>query len=210
MAQIKNIIFDLGGVLLNIDYNRTADAFKKLGVTGFDELYSQANANQLFEALETGEIAEDNFYLNMGKYCIAETSQQQMQEAWNNILLDFRPRSLEYLEKLKEKYNLYLLSNTNSIHLAAFNKILEVQTGVSSLDDYFTKTYYSHLIRIRKPYPATYNWVLHNAGLKASKTLFIDDSVKNIDGARDAGLQTHLLLPDENIEDLGLLQEFYI
>lgn len=205
MAQIKNIIFDLGGVLLNIDYNKTADAFRKLGVHGFDELYSQANANPLFEGLETGKIDEENFYLSMAQYCVPDTSAPQMQKAWNNILLDFRVGSLEYLKRLKEKYNLYLLSNTNAIHVQAFNKILESQTGESSLDAYFIKSYYSHTMQLRKPYPATYQWVLQDANLKADETLFIDDSVKNIDGARAAGLQTHLLLPNEKIEDLGLL-----
>lgn len=205
MASIKNIIFDLGGVLLNIDYNQTSNAFKQLGVAGFDELYSQAAANQLFEALETGEISDEAFYATMSGYCHPETTQVQMQAAWNNILLDFRNGSLDYLKKLKERYNLYLLSNTNAIHLEAFNQILRSQTGERSLDDFFIKSYYSHLMKKRKPYPATYTWVLEDAGLKAEETLFVDDSINNINGAKEAGLQTHLLLPTERIEDLGLL-----
>jgi putative hydrolase of the HAD superfamily len=205
MTNIKNIIFDLGGVLLNIDYNKTSAAFTKLGVKGFDELYSQSTANRLFEALETGEISDQEFYDQIGRYCGPGTSQLQMQEAWNHILLDFRDDSLEFLKRLKDKYNLYLLSNTNSIHLEAFNRILSGQTGDSSLDDFFIKTYYSHLMKKRKPYPATYQWVLEDAGLRAQETLFIDDSINNINGAREAGLHTHLLLPTEKIEDLGLL-----
>lgn len=206
MAAIRNIIFDLGGVLLNIDYDRTSNAFKKLGVTGFDDLYSQANANHLFEALETGEIPEAHFYETIGKYCLPGTTPVQLQQAWNEILMDFRSGSLEFLKKLSKKYNLYLLSNTNIIHLEAFNKILEEQTGEKSLNDYFIKSYYSHEIKKRKPYPETYTWVLNDANLKAEETLFIDDSVNNIKGAEEAGLQTHLLLPDERIEDLGLLE----
>ena len=96
MSQIKNIIFDLGGVLLDVDYNKTADAFKRLGVSQFDELYSQANANHLFEELETGSIKEDAFYENIGQYCAPDTSRDQMMQAWNEILLDFRTNSLEY------------------------------------------------------------------------------------------------------------------
>lgn len=206
MSQIKNIIFDLGGVLLNIDYVKTSTAFKALGVQGFDDLYSQANANHLFEGLETGEVEEDAFFQAMAGYCHPETSTSQVQEAWNHILLDFRTSSLDYLKKLKEKYTLYLLSNTNSIHVKAFNRILREQTGENSLDDYFTKSYYSHLIRLRKPYPATYKWVLQDAGINAEETLFIDDSVNNIKGAQEAGLITHLLLPGEKIEKLSLLK----
>ena len=205
MTDIKNIIFDLGGVLLNIDYQKTSHAFKALGAAGFDDLYSQATANHLFEALETGSISDDTFYQEMAQHCSPETSPLQMQEAWNHILLDFREGSLEYLKRLRERYNLYLLSNTNSIHLTAFNQILKQQTGETSLDEFFTKSYYSHVMQKRKPYPETYKWVLEDAGLKAEETLFIDDSINNIKGANEAGLKTHLLLPHEKIEDLGLL-----
>lgn len=204
MQAIKNIIFDLGGVLLNIDYHKTADAFKSLGVHQFDELYSQANANHLFEALETGDISEDHFYQEIEQYCGPGTTRQQIQLAWNAILLDFRMDSLSVLESVKDKYNLYLLSNTNSIHLTEFNKILLNETGQTSLDAYFRKSYYSHIIRMRKPYAATYQWVLNDGRMIAEETLFIDDSINNIKGAAEAGLQTHHLLPGEKIGDLKL------
>ena len=202
MAEIKNIIFDLGGVLLDIDYHKTASAFTSLGVKEFDTLYSQANANQLFEALETGAISEDAFYQSLQGYCRPETSRQQMQSAWNAILLNFRKESLTVLDQLKAKYNIYLLSNTNSIHLTAFNQILLEQTGNPSLDGYFIKSYYSHIIQLRKPYLATYEWVLQDAHIVAGETLFIDDSINNIKGAMEAGIQTHLLLPTETIQEL--------
>ncbi len=204
MQAIKNIIFDLGGVLLNIDYHKTADSFKALGVHQFDELYSQANANHLFEALETGDISEDHFYQEIKQYCGPGTTRQQIQLAWNAILLDFRMDSLSVLESVKDKYNLYLLSNTNSIHLTEFNKKLLEEAGQTSLDAYFKKSYYSHIIRMRKPYVATYQWVLNDAQLIAGETLFIDDSINNIKGAVDAGIQTHHLLPGEKIGDLKL------
>src|SRR6187431_1817335 len=103
MKEIKNIIFDLGGVLLNIDYHKTSRAFKMLGANQFDELYSQANANHLFEALETGEISEEDFYKSVNGYCSPGTTTQQIQSAWNAILLDFRKESLVALDTLKEK-----------------------------------------------------------------------------------------------------------
>ncbi len=204
MSAIKNIIFDLGGVLLNINYYKTADAFKMLGVHQFDELYSQANANHLFEALETGEISEEIFYEAIHPYCGPGTTRAQIQTAWNAMLLDFRMGSLSVLDSLKEKYNLYLLSNTNSIHHKAFNQIFRKETGKSTIDDYFIKSYYSHIIRIRKPYAATYQWVLGDGNMIASETLFIDDSANNISGAKEVGIQTHLLLPTETIGDLEL------
>ncbi|MEO6731843.1 MAG: HAD family phosphatase [Ferruginibacter sp.] len=204
MEVIKNIIFDLGGVLLNVDYHKTADAFRKLGVKQFDDLYSQVNANHLFEALETGTITEEDFYEAIYKHCDPGTTRQQIQTAWNAILLDFRIDSLNELERLKDKYNLFLFSNTNSIHLTAFNEILRKQTGKTSLDDYFVKSYFSHIIHLRKPYPATFQWILNEGKMIGSETLFIDDSIKNIEGAVEAGIRTHFLLPTEKIEDLNL------
>ncbi len=204
MAAIKNIIFDLGGVLLDIDYNKTADAFKKLGAIHFDGFYSQAAANELFEALETGNISEEGFYIAMQRHCLPGTTYSQIQMAWNAILLSFRKESLFFLSLLKGRYNLFLLSNTNSIHFTEFKKIFQREIGQPLFDDYFIKTYYSHLINRRKPYPSTYQFVLENAGIRPEETLFIDDSFVNIEGAKELGLHTHLLLPEEKIENLGL------
>jgi glucose-1-phosphatase len=204
MAEIKNIIFDLGGVLIDIDYHKTAKAFKKLGVQNFDAQYSQAGADKLFEALETGMISDDEFLERMQKYCRPSTTYQQIEDAWNEILLSFRLPSLQFLDAIKDKYNVFLLSNTNSIHKKAFDKILKKETGFDSMDHFFIKSYYSHLIHKRKPYVATYNFVLNDGDMQATETLFIDDSLVNIEGAREAGLQTHLLLPTEKIEQLVL------
>ena len=202
MSKIKNLLFDLGGVLLNIDYNKTAKAFELLGVKQFDKLYSQADANDLFESLETGKISEEDFYGIMKKYCNQDTTDQQIKTAWNEMLLNFRLDSLNHLIKLKENYNIYLLSNTNSIHLEEFTKIFLNETGKNNLDDLFLKTYYSHIINERKPYVETYKNVLKNAGIKAEETLFIDDSIKNIEGAALAGLHVYHLLPTEKIEEI--------
>ena len=204
MNAVKNIIFDLGGVLLNIDYNRTSDAFKKLGASEFDSFYSQQGANELFEALETGNITEADFYNSMQQHCQPNTTHEQIKEAWNAILLDFRKESLQFLSRLNGKYNLFLLSNTNSIHHTEFNKIFTRQTGRLNFDDCFMKCYYSHLIHKRKPYPSTYAYVLQDAGINIEETLFIDDSKVNIEGATEAGLKSHWLLPEEKIEQLNL------
>jgi glucose-1-phosphatase len=204
MAAIKNIIFDLGGVLIDIDYHKTAAAFKRLGVVNFDEQYSQAGADKLFEALETGTIAEEEFYERMHTYCYPSTTWQQIEDAWNEILLSFRPQSLQYLDEIKSRYNIFLLSNTNAIHKRAFDKILKKETGFNSLDHYFIKSYYSHIIQQRKPYEATYHYVLNDGGMLATETLFIDDSPVNIAGAHKVGLKTHLLLAGQQIENLGL------
>lgn len=204
MAAIKNIIFDLGGVLLNIDFDKTKRAFEKLGVTNFDNLYTKESASPVFELLETSHISNEDFYTAMQLHCSNGTTFSQIQSAWNEIFLDFRYESITYLVQLKQKYNLFLLSNTNAIHHAEFSGIFKRENEGRDFDSYFLKAYYSHQIQRRKPYPEIYLYVINNAGIKAEETLFIDDSVANIEGARQAGLITKLLLPSQNIEMLGL------
>jgi FMN phosphatase YigB (HAD superfamily) len=204
MQQIKNIIFDLGGVLLNIDYNKTSAAFQQLGFENFNELYSQFKANELFEDLETGKISDELFYQELQKYVKQKVDQKDIFIAWNAMLLDFRKGSLDFLESIKGKYRLFLLSNTNIIHFTAFKDILQKETGKASLDGYFIKSYYSHEIKLRKPYKDIYEFILKDSDMKAEETLFIDDTIDNIEAAKEIGIQTHLLLPEERIEKLGL------
>ncbi len=199
---IKNIIFDLGGVLINIDYHKTIDAFRFLGILNFDEMYSQITANELFENIETGQIAEEDFYEAIKKIAPKPLTTQQIKAAWNAILLDFRPKSITYLETLSTQYNLYLLSNTNSIHQAAFNSSFAKEFKGKHINDYFIKAYYSHQINLRKPHKAIYQFVLSDANLKAEETLFVDDSKINIPAANEIGITTHLLLPNQTIEEI--------
>ena len=202
MAALKNIIFDLGGVLINIDYKKTEHAFTRLGVPDFRKMYAQFTADELFESLETGHTSEERFYEFMTKKGSRPLETLQVQAAWNAMLLDFRVESFKFLEILKKKYDLYLLSNTNVIHKSAFDKIFTEQTGLPSMDPYFKKAYYSHMIGLRKPNDNIYEYVLQDAGIAAGETLFIDDSANNIEAAAKLGIRTHLLLPGERIEDL--------
>ncbi len=201
---IKNIIFDLGGVLLNIDFNKTKQAFENLGVKDFDSFYTKESANPVFEALETGHISNEEFYAALQKHCNPGTSFSQIQAAWNEILVDFRKESIAALPQLANQYTIYLLSNTNSIHHAAFTAMFEKEFDGKDFDSHFTRAYYSHKLQKRKPYPETYSYVVKDAGIIAAETIFIDDSVANIEGAETAGLQTKHLLPAERIESLGL------
>ena len=193
MQNIKAIIFDLGGVILNIDYNKTSKAFTNLGVKNFDEMYSQKNANPLFHDLEEGKINAEEFYNAFRTSSQLKLTDQQIKTAWNAILLRYREEALQTLATIKNKYRLYLLSNTNSIHHKEFNKIFEDQIGSGSINDYFDKAYYSHEIKNRKPDKEAYEYVLKENNLSASETLFIDDSIQNIDAAKALGLQTIFL-----------------
>jgi glucose-1-phosphatase len=204
MENIKNIIFDLGGVLLDIDYNLTRTAFEKAGLAHFDDMYSQAAADQLFQKLETGKIAEDNFYKELNRSTGMNLSPKEIRSAWNAMLLSFRENSLRALTELKNKYQLFLLSNTNFIHMEAFNKIYHSQSRDFAFDAYFNKAFYSCEIGFRKPDAICYEWVIDHLKIDAAETLFIDDSVQNVEAAKRAGMKTAHLANGEKIEELGL------
>lgn len=204
MQNFTAIIVDFGGVILNIDYNKTAKAFRDLGVKNFDEMYSQKNANPLFHDLEVGKINEQEFYDKFRRSTRIELTDQQIKTAWNQMLLSYREEALHTLEAIKQKYKLYLLSNTNVIHHIAFNKIYYDQIKHGSLDNYFDKAYYSHEIHHRKPGREAYEYVVKENNLSPFKTVFIDDSIQNITAAKAVGLQAICLEEGMKLEDLGL------
>ncbi len=204
MKKTENIIFDLGGVLLNIDYKLTRAAFEKLGIINFDEMYSQATADKLFQKLETGKISEETFYKELNICTGLHISWEEINKAWNVMLLSFREESLDFLDAINEKYRLFLLSNTNFIHMAAFKKIFHQRKRDKPFEEYFKKAFYSCEIGMRKPDAECYKWVIGHLKISPDQTLFIDDSEHNIEGAKKAGMKTILLTADKKIEDLGL------
>ena len=200
MAATKNIIFDLGGVLLDIDLKKSISAFEKLGIENFEEMFSQFRADELFGKLETGMLNEHEFYSAIKKRTKVNITDREITNAWNALILDFRTESLDFLGKIAAKYGLYLLSNTNSIHLKYFQRLFTKQTGKPLLDDYFTKAWYSHKLGLRKPEAAVFKFVLQEENLIAAETLFIDDTLINIETAQSMGFKTHHLKPAERIE----------
>lgn len=204
MAKFKNIIFDLGGVLFNVDYHLTRDRFIDLGVKNFDDLYSQADASDLFRRLEKGTIEVSEFYTRLTKLVQLPLTVEQINQAWNAMLLDFREDSLQYLSTLKDKANLLLLSNTNAIHKEAFLKTYHSKDRPFPFDDYFHHSIYSFETGTRKPDAECYRWVIDKAGIVPEETIFIDDSVQNIESAQSLGIHSILLKQGTHIEDLGL------
>ncbi len=200
MAKIKNLLFDMGAVLINIDYNKTIHAFQEIGINDFGTQFSQTTASPIFESLETGKITEVAFYQQIQSQCSNTVDSTAIKNAWNAILEDFRKESMDFLFTLKKEYRLFLLSNTNAIHLDEVNLILQKQLGVNQVDDYFEKAYYSHKVGMRKPNADIFEFVLEDANINAAETLFIDDTQMNINTATTLGFKTHLLLAEERIE----------
>lgn len=204
MSSIKNILFDLGGVFLNINYQLTAKAFLDLGITDFDQRFNQQFSNTLFEDLETGKVDPEVFYNRFRKETGTELSNEAIETAWNALLLDFPAERLEWLEEIGQKYPVYLYSNTNLIHYQCFMRNFEEKFEGKKFNDYFRKAYYSHELGLRKPYPSSYTRIMELENLNPTETVFIDDTLKNITGAKEAGLQTIWLQPGMVLQELGL------
>lgn len=199
--KISAIIFDLGGVFIDIDYQKTSMAFKSFGVTNFDDYYQQSFTNPLFAALERGQVDENTFFEALRLLANLPLTDEQIIEAWNAMLGSYRPSSLNFLLELKKKLPIFLLSNTNIIHYKAIMGSYTNNFGMDELDSYFHKTYFSHLIHEKKPSAGAYEIILKENNLIAATTLFIDDTLKNIDAAKAVGMQTLFLPSNVMVED---------
>ncbi|MDP4207623.1 MAG: HAD family phosphatase [Bacteroidota bacterium] len=200
LLQVKNIIFDLGGVIINIHYQASIELFKQMGFTDFEGIYTQLKQTHLFDLLETGKIAPQIFRDELRKYNLS-ISDEQIDQAWNAMIGSMPAEHIPLLMRIRKKYRTFLLSNTNAIHINYFQNYLKQSFGANPLPLMFEHTYYSHDIGERKPNVSAYEFVLNDAGLKASETLFIDDLAANIEGARKAGLLAYHL-SDETISDI--------
>jgi len=201
-SNVKNIIFDFGGVILNIDYNLSAEAFKQLGVENFEKHYSKAEQTALFDGLEKGTTPYEHFCDSIRAISNKSISNQQIDAAWNAMLLDLPKERLAFLLQLKAKYRTFLLSNTNEKHFEGFTANLQKEHGVESLDLFFEKAYYSHIIQLRKPHREVFDFVINENNLNPAETLFIDDTEHHVKGAIAAGLQGHWLRQGEDIVTL--------
>jgi glucose-1-phosphatase len=202
--KIKNIIFDLGDVILNIDVPIASKSFADLSGKEQSEILTIFKENELFRQFETGLLDESTFRNYVREILqFPDLSDEAIDTAWNSLLLDLPPDRVELLKKLATKYRLFLLSNTSSIHITQVNKILEASTGVEKLDDLFETVFLSYELGLMKPDARIYEEVLARAGLKAEETLFLDDNADNIKSAAQLGIETiHVQKPVTILEYL--------
>jgi FMN phosphatase YigB (HAD superfamily) len=195
-TKIKNIIFDLGGVLYDIDYHKTIKAFENIGINNFEMLYSQAKQSNLFDQFEKGLITNQQFRTAIKAIIGQQITDNKIDLAWNAMLLSMPPIKIELLQRLNPYFNLFLLSNTNGIHLPMVKEhILNIHN--TELPLYFKKCYFSNEIHQRKPDASCFNWVLTTNNLLPNETLFLDDTIQHINGANAVGIQT-ILITDIN------------
>lgn len=201
LTGIKNIIFDLGGVILNIRYQNALEAFQKLSKSQQAIGFTQQQQTALFDDYEIGRITDKEFRDGLRRHYDIEASDAEIDAAWNSLLLDLPAERITLLQALGQKYRLFLLSNTNAIHLVRFTQIVADSFSSLRLEDLFEKTYYSHLIGQRKPHGSVFEHILEEQQLKRDETLFVDDSLQHIEGANQVGLKTLFLAPPLTINE---------
>ncbi len=187
------IIFDLGGVIIDIDYNKTADAFKALGLIDFDEKYTQAAQTELFDRFEIGEVSAFHFVNRLLDLLPQGINANQVVHAWNAMILTIPQERLDWLTELRKTRKVFLLSNTNALHIDAVNRSLQQTAPNKTLNDYFDHVYLSHEMGMRKPSEAIFLNVCDEQGLMPAETLFVDDTERHVHGAKKAGLQAVLV-----------------
>ncbi len=201
LKEIRNIIFDLGGVLLNIDPTKTIEAFGKLGMKQLVGDKGLSYDHDIFYQMEQGQVTSDEFRNGIIKLLPNRVSYQEIDDAWTAMLLDFPAIRVELVKYLQKDFKVYLFSNTNAIHVEKFHSNFRIQHDfeVSSL---FEKDFYSNEIGYRKPSIKSYQEIIRLSGIIPEESLFIDDSLPNVKGAIDSGLKGLWLEPDQKVEEL--------
>jgi len=200
LKEIKNIIFDLGNVIIDLDIAATDSAFKKLCANRYEEVMNELNKEFFFEKYETGKISTNEFVQTLQSMIGNGISEKAIIDAWNAMLLTIPDKRYNILKSLKKDYRTFCLSNTNELHIEyVFNQLKQTK-GIQNLDDYFERVYLSHEMGQRKPNVEIFETVIHDNNLVPSETLFIDDTAGHLEGAKKAGLHTFHMNEGRSLE----------
>jgi glucose-1-phosphatase len=191
--SIKNLIFDFGGVICNIDVKRAERRFVELGFKDDDYDSPFSGSKKLFGEIETGSISSQQFREGLKKYFLNPVTDAQIDEAWNDLLLDIPEPRIRLLEDLRKHYRIFLLSNTNEIHYLCYSENFRRKFGYADFDALFEKAYFSYRIGLKKPSPEIFRYVLEDSLLDPAETLFIDDTLVHVEGAGKAGIHGYFL-----------------
>ena len=188
--QIKNIVFDLGGVLVDLDFKAAINGLQQAGFANVKEQLMAFDQGGIFQKFELGEMTADEFRTAIRENSTVTLTDEEIDALWNAMLLEIPREKLELILDLRGKYMVYLLSNTNSIHWDYVCKNAFNYRGFR-VNDYFEETFLSYEMHLAKPNKAIFEKVLHDANLLPEETLFIDDSEANCKAAEEVGIHAH-------------------
>ena len=207
LKNIDNIIFDLGGVILEIDLDMIKKGFMSLGFNDLESSFETFKHNQIFEKFERGQIEPQVMRNEIRKASPNPFSDKEFDKVWNSVIINYPKENIQLLKDLHGKYTTFLLSNTNEIHYDFYTKMLSQEFGIEKLDLLFNKAYYSHTSGMRKPNPKFFELVLNENSLKPETTLFIDDFEENIEAAKLLGIKTIHLTGFNLADTLGTVNK---
>ena len=199
LSNIRNIIFDLGGVILDIDVLRTINGFKRIGLGEISDANIAHSSFPFLEKYETGKISTEDFRDEIRKAAGTEVTDELIDTVWNDMLIGIEPEKIDLLIRIRKQYRLILLSNTNAMHEVIYNNMLKETAGINNLKELFDDVYYSHRLHMRKPEREIFEYVLSASSLVPEETLYIDDSKMHIDSAARLGIVCYHLNPDDSI-----------
>lgn len=199
---IRNIIFDFGGVILDIDPVLTLNELKTLGVENLDIFQSHEFQQDVMEKFERGVLTPEVFRDKVRDFVGIPLSDQDIDDAWNALLLDIPKERIKVLEDVKKHYPIFLLSNSNEIHYDVYVRDLQLRFGYREFDQLFTKAYFSFDLHMSKPNPEIFEFVMYQHKLKPSETLFVDDTLLHIEAAKSLGLKTFHLQKPTRVRDM--------
>lgn len=208
---INNIIFDFGGVIIDIDYNRAIRAFEEKGLSNFTKYFTGVEQSAVFDELDKGNISQEDFIKYMKGLFENKLSDREIVDIWNLILIGIPPKRIELLKELKNHYRIFLLSNTNIIHYQKYNDDLLKKYGVPDIAMFFEKAYFSFKLGLRKPGKEIFELAIKDNELIPEETLFIDDCEPNLVEPEKLGIKTFHLKSGTEITDIfnnGLLKDF--
>ena len=198
---IKNILFDFGGVICDLNMQLTYDRFKEMGMHHFNTAYSVSEQEDIFRTYERGELSSGEFRDILKKLFDQPVTDTQIDEAWNAMLLDIPLPRVRLLEKLRPQYRTFILSNSNEIHYHHYLQNFRLQTGYNNFEELVEKTYFSFKIHLQKPGKEIFDFVIRDSGILPEETLFIDDSTPNTETAKKMGFQVWRLKAEKG-EDI--------
>lgn len=190
LKNIKNIIFDLGEVIVDLNFEKTERAFLELLDIKAQQLYNYKTQSPIFDQLETGKITPQQFRATLRDLSDNNVSDAAIDTAWNAMLLTIPAQKIQLVQNLRSNYQTFVLSNTNKIHIDYINEFLLPEHKIETLDEVFDFVYYSHEIGERKPDLKAYTYIINKHGILPQETLFIDDKLENIEAAKSLGIQT--------------------
>jgi len=200
-TPIKNLIFDLGNVLYDIDFKKMNDGFTLIGINDIETHFTLNQSHRLFLDLEMGFVNEQVFFDGFRTLSNLPLTNDQITIAWNSLLVGFRKSSIQWVKENNKTYPTFLYSNTNQIHCDHFIPEFEMEVADYPFESLFQTPYYSHKMGMRKPDPVSFTHILEKEGLVAGETLFVDDNEPNIIAAASVGLKVLHLKPGMLLEN---------